>query len=188
MITADWIAVGALAVFCVLGFAVGFGRGLKFFTAGVFGFIISLFVCYCIGGAVYKIPFVQQLTAKLAAALTGKNGFCDFLLKIRFEIIVYYLCLFVVVTIIREIIVAILKHVSKSERPVVSFINRTLGIFLFAAFLAMLTLIVFHIIELIGGSAEQNFYAVLENSKLRLDAIYRNNPLMEIIKAIRNAV
>ena len=41
MLIADWVAIGLLAFFALLGLIFGFGKGLRFFTKGFFGFHFS---------------------------------------------------------------------------------------------------------------------------------------------------
>ena len=77
MILADWIAIAVVAAFILIGALVGFGKGLKFFTGGIFGIIISILVCYLVGGLVLEIPFVHDILEKFIQALTDKNKFCD---------------------------------------------------------------------------------------------------------------
>lgn len=185
MITADWVAVGLTAFFCLVGYIAGFGRGLKFFTSGVFGFLISVLVCYCLGGFIYKLNFVQELLAKLIAAMTDKNGFCDFLIKIRIEIAVYYVALFIVVSTVRIFAVLIIKSIVETNNAALKVINRVLGMILFLAAFAMIALFVFHIISLIGGTTEASFLEKLDGSFFRLDKIFEDNPLMTIIEYIR---
>lgn len=185
MITADWVAVGLTAFFCLVGVIAGFGRGLKFFTSGIFGFLISVLVCYCLGGFIYKLNFVQELLVKLVAAMSNKNGFCDFLIKIHIEIAVYYVSLFIIVSIVRIIAVLLIKSIAETDNAVFKVINRLFGVILFLTVLSMLTLFVFHIISLIGGNTEANFTAHLEGSLFKLNKLFENNPLMSIIKALK---
>lgn len=180
MITADWVAVGLVALFLIIGFLAGFGRGLKFFTSGIFGFIISVFVCYFFGGLIYKLEFVQSLLAKLIEAMTGKNGFCDFLIKIRIDIIVYYAALFTIVSLLRIIIVLIIKNIAEAQNAVMKIINRTLGMVLFAAVLVMLALLTFHIITFIGGTTAQGFAEMLDGSLFKLDVLFEKDLLVNI--------
>ena len=186
MIIADWVIIGLIAFFCLIGFIVGFGKGLDFFTGGIFGFLISIAVCYCLGGFIYKIQFVQDLLLKLTTALTNKhNGFCDFLVKIHIDIIVYYVALFIIVTIIRIMIVRIVSSIAEVDNPLLKFVNKTLGIVFFAFVLAALVLITFDIISLIGGSTAESFDGKLAGSKLKLDWIYEHNPLVPILKNLK---
>ena len=69
MLLADWIMLGVIAVVIVLGLVAGFSGGLKFFTSGIFGVIISLAVTYFLLGIVNSWQFVQDLLAKLNEAM-----------------------------------------------------------------------------------------------------------------------
>ena len=42
MILADWIVLAGILGFALLGMLFGFGKGLKFFTGGIFGIIIAV--------------------------------------------------------------------------------------------------------------------------------------------------
>lgn len=188
MIIADWVAVGAVALFLIIGVIVGFGKGLKFFTSGVFGVLISIFVCYCIGGLILQLEFVQTLLGKLVAAMEDKGGFCDFLIDIHIELIVYYVALFAVVQIVRVIIVAILKNIAEINNIVFKIINKIFGAALFLCALAVIVLIVFQIISIIGGNTSDNFSALLEGSVFKLDKLYANNPLLSLIEMINKSI
>ncbi len=180
MIVADWVALALVAAFFLAGVAAGFGKGLKFFTSGIFGIIISVFVCYSIGGLVLKLEFVRTLLDKFTAALTDKNGFCDFLLKIHVDVVVYYIVLFIIVQILRIIIVAILKNIAEINNAVFKIINRVLGAVFFLAVLTLIALTVFQIIQWIGGNTAQNFAQKLEGSFFKLDKLFENNPLLAL--------
>lgn len=183
---ADLVAVAVVAGFALLGVFVGFGRGLKFFTKGIFGVIISIFVCYCIGGLIMKLPFVQELLTKFAALWADKEGFFfDVIRKIRVEIIVYYIVLFIVVQIIRIIIVAILKHIAEAKVLVMKVINRILGAILFVVMGVLLSLLVFQIIYWIGGDTAESFDNMLGGSLFGLDKLFENNPLIYIVDYLK---
>lgn len=185
MLLADWIAIGVLALFCLLGILIGFARGLRFFTGGFFGFIIAVIVCYTLGGAIYQFGFVQELLGKLNTALTGKNTFCDILLAIRIDIIVYYIALFIVFMLLRLIIVKIVLALAEIENGFIKVIDKMLGMVFFAAVSVLLVLIAFWVIALIGGTAEQYVMDNIAGSKLFLSELYEDNPLMIIIKVIK---
>lgn len=183
MILADWIAIVLIAFFCLLGILCGFGRGLAFFTKGIFGIIIAVFVCYTFGGVIYNLGFVQTMLNGLVTAMTNSGGgFAQFLISIHIELIVYYVALFILTLIIRLIIVIAIRNVAEMNNPFMKVINKTLGMVFFVAVLVVLTLVVFQIIAAIGGDTSANFFAKLEGSKLRLDAIYEMNPLLKIFK------
>ncbi|MDE7439123.1 MAG: hypothetical protein K2N23_01255 [Clostridia bacterium] len=186
MILVDWIVLGLIAVFCLLGMLFGFGKGLKFFTGGIFGIIISIVVCYALGGLIYNFGFVQDGLNSMRVALANKgNGFCNFLLKIHIDVIVYYVALFIAVTIIRLIIVRVIKSIVEIDNPVLIVLNKTFGVILFVCVGFMLMLFVFWIISLIGGNTEANFLLKLSGSKLKIDWLFEHNPFMTIIKIIK---
>lgn len=182
MLIADWVALGVLLVFALIGFLAGFGRGLKFFTSGFFGFIISVIVCYYFGGLIYKIGFIADwLNAFKEMLIDKQTTFCDILVTIRIDLIVFYVILFIIVTIIRIIIVKIIKSIVEIDNVFLRFVNRTFGMVLFAAVSVFIMLAVFRIIYVIGGSTAANFYGYLSGSKLKLDWLFENNWLTKII-------
>ena len=183
MIMADWIVIGLIALFCIFGMLFGFGKGLKFFTGGIIGLIISIFVCYALGGLIYNLGFVKNGLESMRTALADKdNGFCNFLLKIQIDIIVYYVALFIAVTILRIVIVRIIKSVVEIDNMVVIVLNKTLGVVFFVGVFFMLMLLVFWIISLIKGGVQPDFVL---GSKLKLDWLFENNPFTTIIKVIK---
>jgi len=188
MVGADWVAIVIVLGVAVLGALWGFGRGLKFFTGGIFGILISIFVCYSIGGLVLKLTFVRELLDKFTGALTDKNGFCDFLLKIHIDIVVYYIALFIVVQLARILIVLIFKNVVEINNPVFKIINRVLGALFLLAVLVLLTLVVFQIIYWIGGSTAAGFRLKLDGSAFKLDRLFENNPLCSLPDRVKSAI
>lgn len=181
--TSDWIALGIFAVFAVLGLIIGFGKGLKFFTGGVFGAIISLIVCYFAYGIVVNWTFVQDLLNKLIEAIAAaQNGFCDFLLKIHIEVIVLCVSMFIIVQLIRIIIVAIIKNIVEIDNVVVKVINKILGMFLMLSIAAMLGLISLQIIYWVGGQTAEQVREAFNGSVFKLDWLFENNPLNMIFE------
>ena len=75
MTTIDAVTILSAIVFAGLGLAVGFARTLRFFTKGIFGFILSVFLCATFGGMVAGIPAVSDLIARLNTALTNAWSF-----------------------------------------------------------------------------------------------------------------
>ena len=182
MILADWIAIVLIALFCLLGILIGFGKGLQFFTKGIFGVIIAVVVCYIFGGFIYKLTFVQTMLNGIISGLGSSGGFGQFLVSIHIELIVYYVVLFIVVLIIRLIIVLTIKNIVESNNVVMKIVNKTFGMVFFVAILMVLTLVVFQVIAAIGGETSANFLLKLEGSFFKLDYIYEFNPLLEIFK------
>ena len=52
MTTLDWATLIVAILLAVVGLFAGFGRTLRFFTKGIFGIIISVFVCATFGGMI----------------------------------------------------------------------------------------------------------------------------------------
>ncbi len=184
MIIADWIAIGLIVFFALLGLLVGFGRGLRFFTKGFFGFLITILVCYCLGGFILKISFVEELLLKFVASLEGKGTVCDILIAIHIEIIVYYIVLFIAVLILKYTIVKLIAMIFEIDNIVIKVINRIVGVGLFLCVLALFVMIAFQIVYLIGGTTVTNFQQHITGSIFKLDWLFENNPLMTIIKII----
>lgn len=178
MVLADFIFIAGLLLFAIIGAALGFGKQLGILTKGIFGIIISVVVCYFIFGLVYNIPFVQTLLAKFKEALVGtEKPIVNFLLKIRIDIIVYAIALFIVVTIARIIVVAIIKNVMEIETTVMKFINKLFGIVLGVAVFAGIGLIVMQIMALSGdGTVPEK----MNGSFFHLDWVFEHNPLTKI--------
>ena len=74
MITADVIVLISLLACLVLGSFMGFGKGLRLFTGGVFGRIISVVICYFIFGIVLSWGFVQDLLLKFTTMLAEQDS------------------------------------------------------------------------------------------------------------------
>lgn len=182
MLVIDIVAIALVAVFFLLGLGMGFGRGLKFLTGGIFGKIISVVVCYFLFGIVLSWGFVQDLLASFVNALTENgSGICEFLLTIRIEMIVFAIALFVIVQLLRILIVNIVQSVMEIDSVVMRVINKILGVALFLAALIVLALIVFQIIAWISGT-EGGFYQSLQGSIFGLDSVFKNNPLNSVFE------
>lgn len=176
--TADWIVLGIFAVFAIIGIVIGFGKSLKFFTSGVFGVIISLFVCYFAYGVVFNWTFVQDLLNKLIESISAaQNGFCDFLLKIHIEIIVLCVSMFIIVQLLRIIIVAIIKNIVEIDNVVFKVINKVLGMVFMMAIIGILGLIALQIIYYVGGQTADQVREAFNGSVFKLDWLFENNPL-----------
>ena len=180
MLTADYIVLGLLVVFVLVGSLVGFGNGLKFFTSGIFGVIISVFVCYLIFGLVLSWDAVAGLLDKFSGWLYEQGTAGTFFADIHIDKVALAVVLFIVVQIVRMIIVKVLGSIFEINNMFVKVINKTLGAVFFAAVFAALLLIVFQVVTWIGGDTELNFVSNFEGSKLLLDELYYNNPLKSI--------
>ena len=185
MITADVIVLVALLICIVLGSFMGFGKGLRLFTGGVFGRIISVVICYFLFGIVLSWGFVQDLLLRFTTMLSEKDTWiCDLLLAIRIDMIVFAAVLFIVVQILRHLVVHIIAGVFEIDNKGVRVVNKILGVVLFVAFAAVFTLIIFQIIAWIGGT-DGGFYESLKGSAFGLDKIFTDNPLNSVFESIR---
>ena len=181
MLTADIIVLIAFIVFALLGVIFGFGKGLKFFTGGIFGIIISIFVCYLIFGLVLDLGFVKGLCNSFNEWLQESGSVGSFFASIHIDYVVLAIVLFIIVQIVRIIIVKIIKGVVETNNVVFKVINKVLGVVFFVLLLFAIILIVFQIAAWIGGDTSANFLAKLNGSFFGLDYVYENNPLLSVI-------
>ncbi len=154
MLLIDWIAVGVIGVSLLIGLLLGFGKLLKIFTGGIVGIIISIVVTYFCLGIVSSWGFVQDIMAKLIGAMqNANNGIVDFLIKIGIEKIILAVGLFIIIQVIRIILVSIIKSIVEIDNVVFKVINKFFGVIFMVGISCMVALIVFHVIQLIGGGA-----------------------------------
>ena len=187
MITADVIVLVALLICIVLGAFMGFGKGLRLFTGGVFGRIISVVICYFLFGIVLSWNFVQDLLLKFTTMLAEQDTWiCNLLLQIRIDMIVFGAVLFLAVQILRHLVVHIIAGVFEIDNKAIRIINKILGVVLFLAFAVIFTLIIFQIIAWISGT-DGGFYESLQGSVFGLDKIFTDNPLNSVFESIRAA-
>lgn len=179
----DWIAIGVVLVSVLFGLLFGFGKLLKFFTGGIVGILISLVVTYFCFGVVSSWTFVRDLMAKLLTSMqNANNSFVDFLIKIGIEKIILGIAIFIVVQILRIIIVRIIKGIVEIDNAAVKTINKLFGMVLMLAVACIIWLLVFHVIQLVGGETAANVRADLTGSVFKLDWVYDHNPLKWIIE------
>lgn len=187
MLTIDWIVLAVLAASAVLGMLFGFGKLLKFFTGGIVGFIISIFVVYFFTGIVSGWGFVKELMERLHTVMEeADNGFVDFLMDIGIEKIILYVALFIIAQIIRIIIVNIIKGIVEMNNPVMKVINKFFGLVFLIAVVCCLTLIVFQIVHAIGGETAENFRQSITGT-FRLEWVFDNNPLNALFEKLGEA-
>lgn len=185
MITADFvlIIIALLAVLC--GLVMGFGKTLKLVTRGVIGKIISVVVCYFLFGIVLNMGFVQNLLDKLITALSDNgSGICTLLIKIRIDLIVLAIALFIIVQILRKVLVSLIGDLFEIDKKPVKVINKILGVVLMFAVNAIIILVVMQILAWITG-VDGSVYEFLSGSKLGLDKLFLNNPLNSVFENIR---
>ena len=174
MAVIDLVALGGLLIFALIGIIVGFGRGLKFFTKGIFGVIIGIIVTYFVYGIVMSWGWVQQIMHKFSSVLPDTVG-----VNVWVPSVVAAIVLFLIIQIIRIIIVSIIKNVAEAKNPVMKTINKVFGLILFAGIFIFLFLLVFQI----GAWAEiTSLKEQVDQSKIGLGWLYENNPLVWMFK------
>lgn len=175
MLLADWIMLGVIAVVIILGLVAGFSGGLKFFTGGIFGIIISVIVTYFLLGVVNSWGFVNDLMDKLNGAMGLGEGISNAIDQIIIAVV-----LFIVVQILRIIIVKILAGLFEINNVFFKVINRILGIAVMSAVAVIVGLLVFQIIYWVGGNTASSVTSALDGSVFGLDWLYANNPLRSL--------
>ncbi len=176
MLMVDWIALGIIVVFAAIGALIGFGRGLKFLTGGIFGIIISVVLCYIFGSMILGVPFVNDLLTKLAESIGGWSIVVT---------VIYYVVLFILFTLIRILIVKIIRKVAEADVLIMKIINKVFGAILMAAFgvlLGMLALQIIYWVQTNPDSLEDICVNWMMNAETGdpsaiVGALYVNNPL-----------
>ncbi len=176
MLMVDWIALGIIVVFAAIGALIGFGRGLKFLTGGIFGIIISVVLCYIFGSMILGVPFVNDLLTKLAESIGGWSIVVT---------VIYYVVLFILFTLIRILIVKIIRKVAEADVLIMKIINKVFGAILMAAFgvlLGMLALQIIYWVQTNPDSLEDIYVNWMMNAETGapsaiVGALYVNNPL-----------
>lgn len=182
MLLADYIMLGVIAVVAILGLVVGFSGGLKFFTSGIFGIVISVVVTYFLLGIVNSWQFVQDLLSKL----NGMMGDLNPTLVNIIDQAILAVILFIIVQIVRIIIVKLIAGLFEIDNGFFKVINRILGIVVIAAVAVILGLLAFQIIYWVGGATAHDVAQALEGSVFRLDWLYENNPLRTLADYFTN--
>lgn len=175
----DAITILVAIAFAGLGLLMGFARTLRFFTKGIFGFILSIFICATFGGMIAGIPAVARLVERINAALTNAWSFLG---KIRLETIIYYILLFFVVQIVRIVIVKCIGGIFTADNAVMRVLNRVLGMILMVAAVFLLVLLFFGIVKIFENTGfAQDLIADIEGSFLGV--LYHNNPVKFVTDA-----
>ncbi len=186
MSTVDIITLAVIMITALIGAVSGFGKGLRFFSRGWLGRIVSIIICYFIFGLVLKIPFVENLLAKFVASLDETKWYLKILKYIRIDLIVFALVLFFAVQLVKKLVVSLIERVFEINNVVMRVINKVLGVAIYLFLLLLLVLIVFQIAYYISG-ADGAFYKTFQGSLFGLDKIYLDNPLNSVIESIRSA-
>ena len=169
----DSVTLIVAIILAGLGLALGFGRTLKFFTKGIFGFILSIFICASFGGMIAGIPAVAEwiggLNAKLGEAWS-------FLGTIHLATVIYYVVLFFVVQLVRILVVKLIAGLFSADVLPVRIVNRVLGAALMVAAVLLLLLLAFAIVAIFGETQGViDFVSKLDGTFL--GTLYANNPI-----------
>ena len=169
----DSVTLIAAILLAGLGLVLGFGRTLKFFTKGIFGFILSVFICASFGGMIAGIPAVAEWIGGLNARL-GEAW--SFLGTIHLATVIYYIVLFLVVQLVRILVVKLIAGLFSADVLPVRIINRILGAALMVAAVLLLLLHAFAIVAIFGETQGViDFVARLDGTFL--GTLYANNPI-----------
>lgn len=175
------IVIATFGVSLLLGFFFGFGKTLKVLTGGIVGIVISAVICFMFGGVIANIPFIADLIVKGNEFFGSKAAI---LATIHLATILYYIVLFVAVSILRIIIVkAIARIFSPGEKggrgfDVRNFINRFLGMLLFGAFAILLIYLIMAVLALLTDvESVGTFLAESEAKGTFFFKMYSHNPI-----------
>lgn len=177
MQTLDVITVIAAIVLALLGLLLGFGKTLRFFTKGIFGVVLSVFVCATFGGMIAGIPAVAEWIGLLNTKL-GESW--SFLETIHLATVIYYVVLFFAVQIVRIIIVKCVAGVFEANILPMRIVNKLLGMALMVAAVLLLTLLVLAVFRIVEDTAfVQNILAKINGTFL--GTLYENNPVKFVV-------
>ena len=186
MQTIDFIVIGVGIIAILLGAGLGFGKVLTLTSKGLIGKIFTFIICYFIFGLVLETPFVVDLLDNFVGNLKAKqNAFCNFLILIRIDLIVFAIVLFIIVFMLMQLLTLMIEDVFESDGKVMQVVNKTLGVILSCLVFIITALIYFQIAYLISGTNGAT-YRFLEGSFFRIDKLYLDNPLNSFIELIKN--
>ena len=177
MQTLDVITVIVAIVLALLGLLFGFGKTLRFFTKGIFGVVISVFVCATFGGMIAGISAVAEWIGALNTKL-GQSW--SFLETIHLATVIYYVVLFFAVQIVRIIIVKCVAGVFEVDVLPMRIVNKLLGMALAVAAVLLLTLLVFAVFRTMQDTSfVQNILSKINGTFL--GSLYENNPVKFVV-------
>lgn len=154
----NWIFYLAIVLIAIIGFFQGFHRCLNFYFKGFFGHVISIFLCFALGGIIKNIPMVSGWVTSLDNILTNAAQF----LSGWAATCIYYVALFIIISTIKLIFTKLLVSLFGNKNIVIKIINKVLG----ACFaVAMTFLLMWLFISILGmfknGEIVNNLYEYL---------------------------
>lgn len=170
----DTVFIISLIAVAVAGFFVGFGKSLKITTKGIFGIIISIIVCVLMGGTIKSINAVGGFIENADEYFTG---LWDFLGKLYFGTVVYYVCFFIIVQIIRIAIVKTIGKIDDIGNRGVKMVNKVFGAAFLPSFCFALLLLFLAGLKLFESTDfAVNLLAKIDDTFLM--TLYINNPIV----------
>ncbi|MCL2177027.1 MAG: hypothetical protein FWB72_03655 [Firmicutes bacterium] len=118
------VFVALLCAVGLVGYLLGFGRSLKFSMGGYVGVAISIVLCVLLGGWLSGANASQGFVADVNNYLASLWGF---LAHFNLGLLVFYVCLFVALQILRITVVAIICALCNTEVKGVKFASRLMG-------------------------------------------------------------
>ena len=171
--TIDIVTIGVFVVGALVGFIGGFGRGLKLFTKGIFGIIISVFVTATFAGMFLKIDTISGWIADITKLASQKWAFFA---TINVGLIAYYLVFFLIIQLLRILVVKVICGIFEADNTVMKVINRVLGLVFVPAVLMALVLLVFAVFKIVDETQfVQDIVAKIDGTFLGV--LYANNPI-----------
>lgn len=140
----DSVTLIVAIALAALGLLIGFGRSLRFFTKGIFGVVISVFVVFTFGGMIKGIPTVGELVTKADAYFENAWSFLGYL---HLGNVLFYVALFFIVQLLRIIVVRCVAGVFSADNTVMRVVNKLLGMVFTVAVVLLFVLLVFAVFK-----------------------------------------
>ena len=176
----DTITIIVAVALGILGLCVGFGKTLRFFTKGIFGIIISVFVCFTFGGMIKGIPAVAELISSLNEKLGNAWGFLQ---TIHLETVLFYVILFFVV-LVRVLLVHFVCAIFEADVLPMRLINKLLGMVLMVAAVFLLTLLVLAVFRMVEDTSfVQGILEKIDGTFL--GKLYESNPVKFVVETAK---
>ena len=171
------IFIIAMLLIALIGFLLGFSRTLKFYFRGIFGFIVSIFLCIVLGGMIRNLSIVAGWLNSLNTFLQEKAGF----LANWGTIAIYYIALFIVINIIKLIFTKMLIKFFGMNNIFMKIINKLLGLCFAVVMTLFLMWFIISIMQMIDQNKVDDLYAYFmgKNGKILVE-ILKWNPLKNL--------
>ena len=167
----NWIFLAILVIIAFLGLLQGFNRCLKFYFKGLIGWIITIFLCFALGGLILKIPFVAKWMESLNQVFVNHVKF----LAGWGTLTIYYIALYIVINVIKLIFTNMLIKLFSMRNIFIKILNKLIGACFAVAMTFILMWLTVAVLEMFqNGRIVENMYNFL-NSK-------GGNILVEILK------